>query len=157
MIQLSDVEFDRNGLEVLHTDDCLSLLASTPVGRLGLCEGTLPVILPVNFVLACPPGCTDPVIIIRTVPGAKLHAAVDGRPLAFEIDSYDAFDHSGWSVLVQGIGRPLAGIEREWAATVPLHSWAIEDAEHLIAIDTDVIRGRRFGKPTVPGHRRRPT
>lgn len=153
MIDLATTELDRNGLEVLSSDECFALLVESPVGRLGLCDATLPVILPVNFVLATPPGRADPVIVIRTVEGSKLDAAVDGRPLALEIDGYDAFTHSGWSVLVQGMGRELRGMEHDWAEALPLHSWAIESADHLIAVDTDVVRGRRFGRTPTPRRR----
>ena len=39
------------GLEVLSREECLSLMATVSVGRLGVSIDALPAILPVNFVL----------------------------------------------------------------------------------------------------------
>jgi nitroimidazol reductase NimA-like FMN-containing flavoprotein (pyridoxamine 5'-phosphate oxidase superfamily) len=56
-------------LETLDRDECLRLLATVPVGRIGLSIGALPAILPVNFAMV---GSS---IVIRTVVGSKLDAA----------------------------------------------------------------------------------
>lgn len=150
-----EVELDRNGLEMIERDECLRLLSSVPVGRVGLCVHALPVILPVNFVVAEPPGGGEPIVVVRSAEGSKLAAAFDSAVLAFEVDGYEALTHCGWSVLVQGVARVLAGAEREWAESLPLLPWAIEGASMFIGLDTDVVRGRRFGVPVPAVHRRR--
>jgi Pyridoxamine 5'-phosphate oxidase len=89
----------RAGLEVLSREECLSLMATVSVGRLGVSIDALPAILPVNFVLL------REQIIVRTVPGTKLDAAAAQAVVAFEVDSYDPGGKWGWSVLVLGLAR----------------------------------------------------
>src|SRR5213079_2103949 len=95
------MEFDRNGLEVLSRDECLRLLATAHIGRIALSIGALPVVLPVNFCML------DDDLVIRTGPGSKLDAATNHAVVAFEVDSFSLFDHSGWSVLVQGVAAEI--------------------------------------------------
>jgi uncharacterized protein len=66
------------------------------VGRIAVTIGVMPAILPVNFALV------GQHIVVRTVPGTKLDAAVRRAIVAFEVDSYAPDGSSGWSVLVQG-------------------------------------------------------
>lgn len=139
------VELDRNGIELLDRGECLRRLGSVPIGRLGLSVDALPVVVPVNFVLAAPPGTESPVVVVRSANGSKLAAAQERSVVAFEIDGYDPFGHTGWSVLVQGVTRVLEGDDRDWAERLPLAPWAIPDASSFIALDTDVVQGRRFG------------
>jgi nitroimidazol reductase NimA-like FMN-containing flavoprotein (pyridoxamine 5'-phosphate oxidase superfamily) len=73
---------DRVRLETLDRAECLNLMATAPVGRIGVSIGALPAIIPVNFALV---GAN---IVIRTVPGAKLDAATRHAVVAFEVDSY---------------------------------------------------------------------
>jgi nitroimidazol reductase NimA-like FMN-containing flavoprotein (pyridoxamine 5'-phosphate oxidase superfamily) len=87
---------DHAGLEILPFDECLRLLASVPVGRVGFfADGEL-VVLPVNHVV----DGQDPVF--RTARGSKLSAAEGQNLAAFEVDHYDEQTRSGWSVLVIG-------------------------------------------------------
>src|SRR5687768_8410557 len=86
----------RTWLEVLGTEDCWNLLATTAVGRLAVVTDGRPQMFPVNY-------ATDGrTIVFRTEAGSKL-AAVDGNPnVCFEIDSLDVASRAGWSVLVAG-------------------------------------------------------
>lgn len=139
---------DRNGLQDLPRDVCLQLLAQGTIARVGLSVGAMPVVLPVNYVLATPPGLNDPMIIVRSARGTKVATAMDLSVVAVEVDSFDPVSHSGWSVLVQGRSRVVddAG-ELEWVTGLPLRPWAIPDAGCCIVVSTDVISGRR-----VEGH-----
>lgn len=140
------VPVDRIGLEVLDRQTCLELLATAPIGRVGLSIEALPVVLPVNFLLCTPPWCRDPVIVMCCGDGSKVDAALANHVVALEIDGHDAMAHSGWSVLVQGPTRLLADApERSWAAGLPLRAWANAEADAFIELATDVIQGRRFG------------
>ncbi|MEZ5322259.1 MAG: pyridoxamine 5'-phosphate oxidase family protein [Microthrixaceae bacterium] len=151
-VDLTAATLDHNGMQVLARPECLHLLTSVHVGRVGLVVNDTPVILPVNFVLANPPEEIEPSVVIAGTDGIKLGAAARGSAMAFETDEYDAFPHSGWSVLVQGDARVLEGPEHHWAAALPLRPWAIRHATHYVAIATDVISGRRFGTPSHPSH-----
>src|SRR4051794_27438539 len=90
------VEHDRNGLEILDEIACLELLRRHSVGRIAVTIGALPAIFPVNYTML------DDDIVFRTGTGAKLAAAVRNTVVAFQIDEFDAIDHSGWRVLVTG-------------------------------------------------------
>jgi nitroimidazol reductase NimA-like FMN-containing flavoprotein (pyridoxamine 5'-phosphate oxidase superfamily) len=138
------VEFDRNGLEVLDRHACLHLLASVPIGRVGITSGALPVVLPVNFVL------DGEQIIIRTVRGSKHDAAVHNTVVAFEADKIDPLDHTGWSVVVTGTSREVTDpAEYERVARLPLRRWAEDDGQRdrFVAIACDVVTGRRVVHP----------
>lgn len=71
---------DRPTFEVLSPNDCLNLLATVSVGRVGVTIDALPVVLPVNFSLL------DRAVVFRTVPGTKLDAATAGMGVVFEAD-----------------------------------------------------------------------
>jgi uncharacterized protein len=129
-------------LQTLDRAECLDLMATVPVGRIGLSIRALPAILPVNFAMV---GSS---IVIRTVVGTKLDAATRRAVVAFEVDSYAPDGSSGWSVLVQGPCSEITEPE-ELAALreIPLRAWAFEDgmASRFIRIETSFVNGRRFG------------
>src|SRR5579864_9394187 len=92
----------ERAIEELAPAECLRLLASVPVGRVGVTIDALPAVLPVNFVVS------DGAVLFRTVPGTKLDTATAGAVVAFEADGYDP-PSDAWSVLVRGVARPLVG------------------------------------------------
>jgi hypothetical protein len=140
------VELDRNGLEVLGREECIRLLGTTTLGRVGITVGALPVVLPVNFCLL------GGDIVVRTGAGTKLAAATRNAVVAFEVDEFDPFTHLGWSVVVTGTARHVTGGEESRVlreAGIP--RWAVDGEDHLIAIDTSLVSGRRI----TPGVRTR--
>jgi uncharacterized protein len=128
---------DRS-LEVLGEEDCLDLLRSASVGRIGLSMGALPVVLPVNYVL------DSGRIIIRTGFGTKLSAAIRNAVVCFEVDCIDPESEIGWSVLATGTARELQGAEAAHAATLPLRPWSPQVGDHLVAIGIELLSGRRI-------------
>ncbi len=135
---MAGMELDHAGLEILSRDECLALLASVPIGRIGLSLSALPVVLPVNFAVH------DETIIIRTSVGSKFAAAISNAVVALEADHYDSLGHNGWSVLVQGSSRVVSDPgELERLRRLPLRPWANPDTDRYIAISTDVVSGRR--------------
>lgn len=133
------VEVDRNGLEILGREECLRLLATATIGRLGMTSGALPVVLPVNFRLV------GDDIVFRTGAGTKLDAATRNAVVAFEVDSFDPFSHEGWSVMVTGMAeeatdpRQRAVLER---ANIP--RWALSGDGRYVCVATDMLSGRRI-------------
>lgn len=126
-------------MEILGREECLELLRTQPVARLGLSVQALPVIVPVNFVLR------DDEIVICTSPGSKLAAACDRSVVALEVDDYDSMSHTGWSVLVQGGSRVLSEVDEvDDASHLWLRPWANPSANRWIAVSTDLISGRRI-------------
>jgi nitroimidazol reductase NimA-like FMN-containing flavoprotein (pyridoxamine 5'-phosphate oxidase superfamily) len=133
--------YDRNGLEVLSRDECLLLLADAHLGRVALSVGALPVVLPVNYTLM------DGDIVVSTVSGSKMDAALANAVVAFEIDGADPFYHQGWSVLVRGMARLITDPdELARAATLHLRPWASPTASHYVRIRSEVVSGRRIAR-----------
>ena len=85
---------DHAGLEILPVDECLRLLASVPVGRVGFIADGEVVVLPVNHFV------DGQDVIFRTAHGSKVSAAGGQNRAAFEADYYNEQTQSGWSVLV---------------------------------------------------------
>lgn len=133
------VEVDRNGLEVLPRAECMLLLAKATIGRVGVSSGALPTVLPVNYCL------DEDRIVIRTVPGTKLDAALANAVVAFEVDDIDPIYHGGWSVVVTGRAFEIADpAELERLETVPVTPWIPSHHKNVIAISTDIVSGRRL-------------
>lgn len=142
---MEGMEVDRNGLEVLDRQECLRLLRTTTVGRVGLTTGALPTVLPVNFAV------DGDRILIRTGPGSKLDAAIRNAVVAFEVDTFDPMYHSGWSVVVTGMTREVIDPgELDRLASLPVPRWAPHGNGRLVAISTDIVSGRRLA-PGVGG------
>ena len=133
------MELDSNGLEVLERDECLRLLSKATIGRVGVTSGALPTILPVNFHL------DGDRILIRTGMGSKLDTALRNAVVAFEVDDWDAFDHTGWSVVVTGIASAVTDPDDfDRVMRLPLARWATEGEYAVMALSTDLVSGRRL-------------
>jgi nitroimidazol reductase NimA-like FMN-containing flavoprotein (pyridoxamine 5'-phosphate oxidase superfamily) len=130
---------DHAGLEILPFDECLRLLASVPVGRIGFVASGEMVVLPVNHVV------DGQDVVFRATHGSKLSAAEGEYLVAFEVDHYDEQTHSGWSVLMTGRAEMVdaeADVERmsrhglrPWVTAVQRAFW--------IRIRPTSISGRR--------------
>lgn len=131
------MDVDRNGFEVLDRHECLRLLGTATLGRIGLSSGALPTVLPVNFRLDADR------ILVRTGRGSKLDAATRNAVVAFEVDDFDPMYHSGWSVVVTGIAREVTNPD-ELAELPPIARWARHGNGRVMAISTEVVSGRRI-------------
>jgi nitroimidazol reductase NimA-like FMN-containing flavoprotein (pyridoxamine 5'-phosphate oxidase superfamily) len=131
---------DRNGLAILSRSECLILLASRPVGRVGVSRHALPAILPVTYRLL------GEDVIFATGTGSKSLAVADENVIAFEVDDVDPITHSGWSILVVGKARPVDERDPDWDAahSLDLHPWVGHHAVQLIRLPTDRLTGRRL-------------
>jgi nitroimidazol reductase NimA-like FMN-containing flavoprotein (pyridoxamine 5'-phosphate oxidase superfamily) len=133
------VKVDSAGLEVLGPSECLALAETMPIGRIVFTDRALPAVQPVNFVL------DDGCVIIRTVEGTKLAAALRDTIVAFETDDYDARAESGWSVTVVGRAESVVdAAESARLARLPLRSWSPGNRAHFIRIRPEYITGRRI-------------
>jgi uncharacterized protein len=136
------MEVDHNGLEVLERDECLRLLGTATLGRIGVTSGALPTVLPINFRF------DGSRILFRTGVGTKLDAATQNAVVAFEVDQIDPFAHTGWSVVVQGVAHELTDpYELEDVQRPPLARWAPGEDHRVVAIAPEIVSGRRI----VPG------
>jgi hypothetical protein len=93
---------EREGSAVLGEDACRRHLsrmaAASSVGRIAVNGDLSPHVIPVNFTVV------NGGILIRLGTGwAAFH--LDGSAVAFETDQAVASQHSGWSVVVEGVAR----------------------------------------------------
>lgn len=124
----------------LEPNECWSLLRSCEVGRVAMSTADHPHIFPVNFVV------DHGSIVFRTADGTKLAESVLGRPVAFEVDGYDAGLGEAWSVVIKGSAREIEGMHELFDATdLPLFPWHAGPKHHYVRIDPVEVTGRRFG------------
>ncbi len=135
---------DRHGLEVLSLAQCLALLRSRPIGRLAYIDAGQPNVVPVNHLVQ------GNSIVLRSLSGGKLDAAIVGHPVAFQLDDHDPARGTGWSVLVRGRAELLDDHDEVVRLSAELDSWAIDDPSHgtWIRIVGDEISGRRIARET---------
>jgi uncharacterized protein len=131
---------DHAGLEILPFADCLRLLDSVPVGRVGLLADGEVVILPVNYLM------DGPDVIFRTASGSKLSSVGSKNHIGFEADQYDVRTHSGWSVVISGFTEVVeSDAEIERFERLGLQSWGGAAARdpHWVRIRPTSVTGRR--------------
>ena len=136
---------DRHGLEVIGLEECLTLLASRPYGRLAYLDAGAPSVVPVNHLV------DGSSVVIRSLDGGKLGAAIFERPVAFQLDDLDFTTRTGWSVLVRGRAEVIEDVDAASYAKW-LDSWAVRDGARTtwVRIIADEVSGRRLG-PTDEG------
>ena len=112
----------------------------------------LPAILPVHYAMV------DDSIVFRTTRGTKLDAAAADSVVAFEVDAQDFVEDGWWSVLVQGIAKPVASHEERAHGGGPTpRVWPGSGEEsRLLRLEAHTMHGRLFraapdqplGRPT---------
>jgi nitroimidazol reductase NimA-like FMN-containing flavoprotein (pyridoxamine 5'-phosphate oxidase superfamily) len=128
----------NTGLEELTERECLELLDTEELGRIGLVVQGRPEIFPVNYALDRS-GC----VVFRTALGMKLANAVNHH-VVFEVDRADPGLKSGWSVIVRGVAHHTVAI---LPGSRPLAPWLL-DKPYLIRIAGQSVTGRRLGPPS---------
>ena len=131
-------EFSDEGLAILSEQECLRLLGLSRVGRVGICLGAVPAVLPVNYRLVG----SD--VMFLTGPGVKLDAATRGQSVAFEVDEIDVSEERGWSVLVVGPLVDVGPVSGTRAEALGLYPWAPGRRHHLIRLRPEMVSGRRI-------------
>ena len=126
-------------LEELSVRECLRLLRSRELGRVGFTFARRPMIVPVNYRMVANG------IVFRTAPGSKLSAALSRSEVAFEVDDAEPSGRSGWSVLVVGRATELREEKslRE-AQRLGVSPWAPGEHDHFVIVPVDEVSGRRF-------------
>jgi nitroimidazol reductase NimA-like FMN-containing flavoprotein (pyridoxamine 5'-phosphate oxidase superfamily) len=120
----------------------LELLDDVPVGRVALTLKALPVIIPVNYCLV------GDSVVFGAMAGSSLSTAAEGAIAAFQADSYDETNRSGWSVM--GVGPALHLHDAETLGRLDLKGdlpepWATgESAECYFQIALQVLSGHRI-------------
>ncbi len=123
-------------------EECLEHLANGQIGRVAVSVGALPTILPVHYCL----NRTRDFVVIRSVKGTKLSAAMKGAIVAFEIDHHEPATDTGWSVVIQGrsseVVNPVTVLDYEDLPLRPVTPDGIDD--HFIQVSLDIVTGRRL-------------
>ena len=134
-----DGRWFQSHLREISKTECLELLASHRVGRVAYCDALGPVVLPVNYVL------DHETVLIQISPHSTLAPHLRSERASFEIDDYDDYNQSGWSVLVRGNAayveaadlpdsdRPVAWVEGQRTLHVRITPHAISGRRLLSA------------------------
>ncbi|MGH3395927.1 MAG: pyridoxamine 5'-phosphate oxidase family protein [Streptosporangiaceae bacterium] len=135
-------------LETLDEAECLRLVSTQVIGRLGFVGSFDLTVLPVNFRLA------DGAILFRTaqdsLTGEDLRTGIEHAEyrVAFEVDSFDEKAREGWSVLIQGPAHHVESTaERDAALAAGVEPWPGGEKDHFIKITPRRITGRRVRQP----------
>jgi len=120
----------------LTPDECWTLAASQPVGRLAWTGPQGPTVIPVNFVV------TGRRVHVRTAAYSALARECDDSLVAFEVDQFDAETRSGWSVLMRGRAHLVYGGSD---GTDEPDVWPAGIRGLQVTVDVDEVTGRRVG------------
>jgi uncharacterized protein len=124
-------------LSELEGPECLELLAGHEVGRVAYCDDLGPVVLPVNYTL------DHDTVLIQVAPHSVLATQLHGARASFEVDDFDDYNQSGWSVLVRGDASYVDPGDLP-ADTGRPHAWAEGQRTLHVRIVPHVISGRRL-------------
>jgi nitroimidazol reductase NimA-like FMN-containing flavoprotein (pyridoxamine 5'-phosphate oxidase superfamily) len=124
-------------LKELGEAECLELLASHHVGRVAYCDDLGPVVLPVNYAI------DHDTVLLRVSPHSTLARNLRSAKASFEIDDFDDYTQSGWSVLVRGDATfvEFDDLPEEDVRPIP---WAEGQRNLHIRITPHDVSGRRL-------------
>jgi transcriptional regulator with XRE-family HTH domain len=123
-------------LEPMRSDECITLIRSSTVGRIAYSGVDELVVIPINYCYR------DGLIIFRTAADSAV-AQYDLAPIAFELDLIDEGMQDGWSVLVNGVVRPATEPEIHTAYN-QVEPWAGGTRDTYMVIEPRRITGRRI-------------
>lgn len=130
----------------LTTEECLSLLETKQVGRIGVVTPGGPMIFPVNYTVS------DDTIVFRTLPYGVIANNAHEAEVAFEVDDLDEAMHEGWSVLATGRGRRLEDPDEVRLIRQELdpEPWAAGQRNLYFRIEWTNLSGRQLGLASRP-------
>ncbi|KIE25931.1 hypothetical protein LK08_16000 [Streptomyces sp. MUSC 125] len=124
----------------LDREECLSLLATLPMGRVGFTQRALPVIRPVNHLVT-----DDGDIVIRThARAALLTSASVSEVVVYEADEIDPGTRIGWSVMVTGTASRVTEPQALSRYHAELRPWVHKEMEHVVLIRGELVTGYRL-------------
>lgn len=131
----------RGELKEIGRGECFELLESRSVGRIGYCATGGAVILPVNHAVI------GGEIVVRLSSGGQTSRYLrDNAPepgLTYQVDEFDDYTESGWSVLVTGTARATAPESLASLTDRPV-PWPAGDYWEYVRIQPTRITGRRL-------------
>jgi nitroimidazol reductase NimA-like FMN-containing flavoprotein (pyridoxamine 5'-phosphate oxidase superfamily) len=133
----SDEQWFPSHLRELDSAECLELLAARRVGRVAYCDDLGPVVPPVNYAL------DQGTILIQISPHSTLASHLRASAASFQIDEFDDYTQTGWSVLVRGNADYVDQTDLPDADDRP-HTWAEGQRTLHIRVTPHDISGRRL-------------
>lgn len=124
-------------LREMDRAECLELLAGRQVGRVAYCDDLGPVVLPVNYVI------DRDTVLLQVSPHSTLARNLRSAAASFEIDDFDDYNQSGWSVLVRGEAAYVDPVELPDEGNRPV-AWAEGQRTFHVRITPHDISGRRL-------------
>lgn len=137
---------DDRTVQEISRAECMELLRTSAVGRVGGTVSGHPFVLPVNYAV------DGDHLVFKTAAGTKLSGSSFAR-VAFEIDGFDAESRTGWSVVVEGVATDISDMVDSGSTrlrALDLQPWFPGEKSHWVAIQPESISGRRVNR-TVPG------
>jgi len=129
----------RTWMEHLSVARCWELLASQPVGRIGVLYDSAPEIYPVNHLVV------DHTIVFRTDVGSKLSALDRSPAVCYQIDGIDAEQSTGWSVLLKGRATVVKEpAQVRYLEGQGLRHWSLGHKAHWVQIVPAEVTGRQI-------------
>ena len=136
---MSTTEFWFPGrLIEMTAGESLNLMGSMSVGRVAFVDEDGPVVLPVNYVL------DSDTVLFRTSPANTIGRHLDSATVAFEVDDFDDYTQSGWSVLVRGIATFVPYDERARDHAPLPYPWADGSRPLVVRVTPLSMTGRRL-------------
>jgi uncharacterized protein len=124
-------------LTEMPVGECRDLMGSMSVGRVAFVDEDGPVVLPVNYVL------DGEAVLFRTSPANTIGRHLDSATVAFEVDEFDDYTQSGWSVVLRGVATFVMDDELARDQRRPV-SWADGVRSLVIRIAPASVSGRRL-------------
>jgi nitroimidazol reductase NimA-like FMN-containing flavoprotein (pyridoxamine 5'-phosphate oxidase superfamily) len=138
-----DVDFDRNGLEIIAEDQCWQILDAHLFGRLVVCMSGRPEVFPLNYVVDHSNGSES--LVFLTNPGTKVAGVLLGSQVAFEVDGADPLFRSGWSVVVRGVAVEVQDeAELREVKRLVLRPWGPGPKHTYLRLVPESATGRRI-------------
>lgn len=137
-----------SALRAITTRECLDLLRDGTIGRLGLTDRALPMILPVRFRVH------NDWVVVRTDPLGTMAQAARDAVVAFEVDQVESGTGRGWSVVVLGHASLVTdGPTHAALSCLDLPDWTTDGSDGHLVIKMERVSGRRldFGAETGTG------
>ena len=122
----------------MSAGECRDLMRSTSVGRVAFVDEDGPVVLPVNYEL------DGEGVLFRTSPVNSMGRHLDSAAVAFEVDTFDDYTQSGWSVLVRGTATFVGTDDVVRDHTHQPFAWAAGPRTQVVRITPSSMTGRRL-------------
>jgi hypothetical protein len=124
-------------LTELGRAECFELLAAHHVGRVAYCDDLGPVVLPVNYTV------DQDTVLIELSPHSTLAHNLRSARASFEVDDYDEYNQSGWSVLVRGDAARVESVDLPDEGSRPV-AWPEGVRTFYVRITPHDVSGRRL-------------